>query len=91
MRTLWIILIMALLGLQYKLWLGDGNIHEWTALAQKNLAQQDINTKLKQRNQILNAEIAELKTGDQALEEKARHDLGMIKPGETYYNLVDES
>jgi cell division protein FtsB len=61
------------------------------ALAQKNIAQQDINAKLKQRNQILNADIAELKSGDQALEEKARHDLGMIKSDETYYNLVDES
>lgn len=91
MRTLWIILIFALFGLQYKLWLGDGNVHEWMALAQKNIAQQDINDKLKQRNQVLNAEIAELKSGDQALEEKARHDLGMIKPDETYYNLVDES
>jgi len=91
MRTLWIILIFVLLGLQYKLWLGDGNVHEWMALAQKNIAQQENNNKLNQRNQILTAEIAELKSGDQALEEKARHDLGMIKPDETYYNLVDES
>ena len=90
MRTLWLILIFALLGLQYKLWLGDGNIHEWMRLEQKNIAQQEINTKLKQRNQILTAEIAELKSGDQALEEKARNDLGMIRPNETYFNLVDE-
>ena len=89
MKTLWVILIFVLLGLQYKLWLGDGNVYALRDVENKNKEQADRNQKLQQRNQSLVAEIAELKSGQQALEEKARDDLGMIKPGETYYNLVE--
>ena len=89
MRSLWFFLILALLGLQYKLWLGDGNIKEWRELEQKNEQQQAYNDKLDARNKVLMAEIDELKSGEQALEEKARYDLGMIKPNETFYRLVD--
>jgi cell division protein FtsB len=89
MKTLWVILIFVLLGLQYKLWLGDGNVYALRDVESKNKEQTDRNQKLQQRNQSLVAEIAELKSGQQALEEKARDDLGMIKPGETYYNLVE--
>lgn len=89
MKTLWVILILVLLGLQYKLWLGDGNVHDLIDVENKNVAQEERNQKLMARNQSLVAEISELKSGQQALEEKARDDLGMIKPGETYYNLVE--
>ena len=89
MKTLWVILIFVLLGLQYKLWLGDGNVYALRDVENKNKEQADRNQKLQQRNQSLVAEIAELKSGQQALEEKARDDLGMIKPGETYYHLVE--
>ena len=89
MRSMWVILILALLGLQYKLWLGDGNIKELMALEQKNTQQEAFNEKLTARNQALLAEITELKSGDQALEEKARTDLGMVKPNETFYQLVE--
>jgi cell division protein FtsB len=89
MRSLWFLLILALLGLQYKLWLGDGNVKELMRLEQKNDVQEALNQKLRIRNQILSAEISELKSGDQALEEKARFDLGMIKPDETFYHLVE--
>jgi cell division protein FtsB len=89
MRSMWVILILALLGLQYKLWLGDGNIKEWMTLEQKNAEQDVFNQKLVARNQALLAEITELKSGDQALEEKARSDLGMVKPDETFYHLVE--
>ena len=89
MRSLWFLLIFALLGLQYKLWLGDGNVKELMRLEQKNDVQEALNQKLRIRNQILSAEISELKSGDQALEEKARIDLGMIKPDETFYHLVE--
>lgn len=89
MKTLWVILILVLLGLQYKLWLGDGNVHDLIDVENKNVAQEERNQKLMARNQSLVAEISELKSGQQALEEKARDNLGMIKPGETYYNLVE--
>jgi cell division protein FtsB len=89
MRSFWFILIVALVGLQYKLWLGDGNIHQWRVLEEKNHEQEAINEKLRARNQHLAAEIDNLKTGQQALEERARFELGMIKPDETYYRLVN--
>ena len=89
MRSIWILFILLLLGLQYKLWLGDGNIKEWLKLERKNVEQEKLNEKLTARNQALIAEIAELKSGDQALEEKARTDLGMVKADETFYQLVE--
>jgi cell division protein FtsB len=89
MRSLWLVLIFALLALQYKFWLGDGNIHQWLQLEKKNSAQQDLNEKLRARNEHLTAEIDDLKSGHQSLEEKARGDLGMVKTNETYYQLVE--
>lgn len=89
MRSMWIILVLALIGLQYKLWLGDGNVKEWRALEQKNAEQERINEKLRARNLALSSDIEELKSGDQALEEKARADLGMVKSDETFYQLVE--
>lgn len=89
MRPMWVLLILALVGLQYKLWLGDGNVKEWRALDQKNAQQDQLNQKLQARNLALSADIEELKLGDQALEEKARDDLGMVKADETFYQLVE--
>jgi cell division protein FtsB len=89
MRTVWVVLILALLGLQYKLWLGDGNIHQWLKLEDKNKVQEDINKKLRIRNQALTAEVEDLKQGHHALEEKARSELGMVKSDESFYQLVE--
>ena len=89
MRSFWFILVLVFLGLQYKLWLGDGNIHQWSDLEQKNIAQQQTNEKLRARNQALTAEIEDLRHGHEALEEKARNDLGMVKVDEKYYYLVE--
>ena len=89
MRTLWVVLVFALLGLQYKLWLGDGNIYQWLSLENKNITQEDINKKLRSRNIALTAEIQDLKSGSESLEEKARNDFGMVKADETYYQLVE--
>ena len=89
MRLMWVILIFALIGLQYKLWLGDGNIHEWISLQKKNQEQEQLNDKLRARNIALSADIQELKSGEQALEEKARSDLGLVKADEVFYRLVE--
>ena len=89
MRTIVLILILTLTGLQYKLWVGDDSIHAWRDLQQKIVVQTTENKKLEQRNHALEADIIELKTGEQALEEQARYELGMIKQEETYYQFVD--
>lgn len=89
MRPVFIILIIALVVLQHKLWLGDGNLIQWINLEKKLDDHQQKNKKLAARNKALEADIKELKSGDQALEEQARYELGMIKEDEIYYQFVD--
>ncbi|MBL7479498.1 cell division protein FtsB [Legionella bononiensis] len=89
MRPIFIILILALVVLQHKLWLGDGNVIQWINLEKKLEDHQRENKKLAARNRALEADIKELKGGDQALEEQARYELGMIKEYEIYYQFVD--
>ncbi len=89
MRPVFIILIIALVVLQHKLWLGDGNIIQWVSLEKKLAKHEEENNKLAARNKALEADIKELKSGDQALEEQARYELGMVKQNEEYYQFVD--
>lgn len=89
MRMIIIFLLVALLGLQYKLWVGDGSVAQWLHLEKKLNEKEEENKTLSARNQAIEADIAELKSGDQALEEQARFELGMVKEGEDYYQFVD--
>jgi cell division protein FtsB len=89
MRPIFIILIISLVALQHKLWLGDGNLIQWVNLEKKLATHEQENNKLAARNKALEADIEELKSGEQALEEQARYELGMIKEDETYYQFVD--
>ena len=89
MRTLILILVLTLIGLQYKLWFGEDSVRHWQHLEEKTALQADKNDKLLARNQAIAADIQGLKHGDQALEEQARDDLGMVKEGETYYQFVE--
>ncbi len=89
MRPLFIFLLIALLGLQYKLWLGDGSVREWLHLENKLGVEEQDNKQLAARNRAIEADILELKSGDQALEEQARYELGMVKEGELYYQYDD--
>lgn len=89
MRPLFFILILAFVILQHKLWLGDGNLIEWVKLEKKLEEHRLENEKLAARNRAVEADIKELKSGDQALEEQARYELGMIKENEEYYQFVN--
>ena len=94
MRRLgWLLLGLAvLLGwLQYRLWLGDGSWGEVTALQNQVAHQKRDNAGLQQRNDALAAEVEDLKSGGAAVEERARSELGMIKPGEKFYRVVESS
>jgi cell division protein FtsB len=82
-------LLLILAGLQYKLWVGDGSLKEFSQLTQKITHQSAINEKLMHENKALEADISELKAGDQALEEQARYELGMVKKDEVYYQFLD--
>jgi len=83
------ILFVLLIWLQYKLWLGDGGIPEVLELEQEiETVQAEVNT-LQERNKALNAEVMDLKKGIEAIEERARSEMGMIKKDEIYYQVID--
>jgi cell division protein FtsB len=75
--------------LQFKLWFGEGSMKDVWTLDDAIAVQAAENAQLKERNQTLAAEVADLKQGYEAIEERARYDLGMIKEGETFYQVVD--
>ncbi len=82
-------LIVLLAFLQYKLWLGEGSLNEIWQLHQAIDAQTRENAALKERNAALDAEVKDLKHGLDAIEERARAELGMIKKDETFYRIVE--
>ncbi|MDA7087381.1 cell division protein FtsB [Pseudomonas sp. SA3-5] len=84
-----VILILLLVGLQYRLWVGDGSLAQATDLSHQIADQQGENQRLLERNRILEAEVMELKKGMETVEERARHELGMVKEGETLYQLTE--
>jgi cell division protein FtsB len=88
MKILIGILILLLIGLQYKLWLGDGSLSEVVQLSRELDLQKEKLRILEQRNNILEAQVLDLQNGLDAFEEKARNDLGMIKQGETFIQLI---
>ena len=89
MKALIAILIVLLLILQYKLWFGDGNMREVWQLQAAIEEQKKENEKLRERNAALEAEVKDLKQGLEAVEERARSELGMIKKGETFYQIIE--
>ena len=84
------ILLLLLVLLQYRLWLDKGGIPEALQLGKEiDLTSKEVDS-LKERNQKLEAEVIDLKTGLEAIEERARTDLGMIKNDEVYYQVIGD-
>jgi cell division protein FtsB len=81
-------LLVLLVLLQYRMWLGDGGMREVTRLRSEIEQQRTQNESLRERNRTLAAEVQDLKKGTTAIEERARTDLGMVGQGETYYQVV---
>jgi len=88
-RWLVLILLLLLAGLQYRLWLGEANLRQVWQLEQQILQQQMENQQLAERNQRLEAEVQDLKRGLTALEERARSEMGMVRKGETFFQLIE--
>lgn len=84
------LILAALVAMQYSLWFGQSGLLEVARLQEKITAQEAVNATLSQRNQQLHAEVLDLKEGIAAIEEHARHDLGMVKPNETFYQVVED-
>ena len=87
-KSLTIALTVLLVLLQYPLWFGSGSVAEIHRLRGDIASQQLENTRLRERNQALEAEVVDLKSGVNAIEERARMDLGMIRKGETFYQVI---
>ena len=84
-----ILLLVVLVGLQYRLWIGDGGIAKGVQLKQQIAEQKAENERLFERNRVMDAEVMELKQGMETVEERARYELGMVKEGETLYLLAE--
>ena len=89
MKVLYGFLIIVFLIFQFQLWLGEGSVGALNMLQTELDAQSQINAEIEERNRLLEIEVVELKTGLEAVEERARSELGMIEKGETFYLLLD--
>jgi len=87
-RILLAVLLLLFIALQYKLWLGEGGFSDVRRLQQKVSEQAEENERLEQRNRELQAEVEDLRQGYDAIEERARSELGMIKEEEEFYQVV---
>ncbi len=88
MRVVTYILLALILLLQYPLWLGKGSwLRVWDNNRQLE-AQKSVNEQTRQRNALINAEVRDLKNGTEALEERARSELGMVKQGEVFFQVI---
>ena len=87
MRWLAILLVVLIAALQYPMWLGKGGWLQVRETDRQLAAQRDANDKLKARNEALDADVRDLKTGSEAIEERARSELGMMRNDEVFFQL----
>lgn len=91
MRIITFVFATLVILIQYPLWFGKGGWMRVHQLERQFQAQQQTNAQLKTRNDQLDAEVQDLKKGAGAIEERARYELGMIKNGEIFVQIVDPS
>jgi cell division protein FtsB len=87
MRWLALIFVAAIVALQYPMWLGKGGWLAVRELDRQVAVQRGANDKLKSRNEALDADVRDLKTGSEAIEERARAELGMVRQDEVFFQL----
>lgn len=88
MRIITAILLLFLVLLQHRLWFGKNSLPDYYDLKKDVARQVQTNKKLQERNKILFADIADLQSGVEAIEESARNELGMIKQDETFFRII---
>ena len=89
LRWIALILLVALVALQIKMWAGSGSMQVVDSLRVSVNKQAAENVRLQQRNKAMAADVFDLKHGNQAIEARARNELGLIKPGELFYQVVE--
>lgn len=87
MRWLALVFVALIVGLQYPMWLGKGSWLQVRETDRQLNVQREANLKLKARNTALDADVRDLKTGSEAIEERARSELGMIRSDEVFFQL----
>lgn len=88
-RLFALLLLVLLVALQVRLHVGSGGLQEVERLQQALEAQRVENEELRRRNAALAAEVEDLKSGDAAVEERARTELGMVRQDETFYRVIE--
>lgn len=88
MRLLIALLLLLLILLQYRIWVGPGSLAEVNNLKHEIGQLREELVGLRERNRALQAEVDDLRSGQSAIEERARSELGMIKEGEIFYQVV---
>ena len=91
MRWLALAFVALIAALQYPMWLGRGGWLQVRDLDRQLAAQQESNARLKARNDALDADVRDLKNGFEAIEERARAELGMVKQDEVFFQLQQAS
>ena len=91
MRWVSLTLLLLILLWQYPLWLGKGSWIKVWELDRQVDAQKEANQHTKTRNAVLDAEVRDLKQGTEAIEDRARNELGMVKPGEVFFQVAGEN
>lgn len=89
LQLLLIVLVVVVFGLQVRLWWGEGSFGEVANLKRQLAQQRSELSDLNERNAILQAEVDDLKKGLAAVEARARSELGLVRKGETYFQLLD--
>lgn len=89
MRVLSLVLATLIALIQYPLWLGKGSWLRVWEVESEIRAQRDVNTRLRTRNVAMDAEVRDLKQGFEAIEERARSELGMVRSDEIFFQLLD--
>jgi cell division protein FtsB len=90
LKAVMICLIAVLALLQYRLWLSHDGLPSLLRLHYAVEKQHEDNQQLEERNEVLAAEVQDLKSGLDALEERARSELGMVKPDETFFQVIED-
>lgn len=91
MKILSLVLTIFIVLLQYPLWMGKGGWFRVWEIDQQITAQRETNRKLQMRNAVLDAEVRDLKQGYEAIEERARNELGMIRQDEIFFHVLEDN
>ncbi len=88
-RVIFVVLVLMFLGVQYKLWFDKGSVPRAHALEQDLADLKAKNDEAKQKNAVLDADVRDLEKAGEAIEERARSELGMVKKGETLIQVKE--